>query len=232
MKYAVQTWIFSSLCVLAFSCSPAKYTSLDVSSEASQGVSPSDVPDQPNQLDETKQLDEAIDNPAPPPQSDLVSGIPDIDRETGSLIDDISKADPEFNASDVYSLKFGFLGGLFSKSLEKSYNENVCKLDVKWKAVLFSGSKTLKLEENRCAGFQRAQQVAAANGGSCSPQVGTQKQFKFGNIIHFNRSTELGADCKCYRRYDVFLLNGALLKKELRAFADSETCAAEFTEYK
>lgn len=228
MKFTVRTWVVGSLCVLVFSCSPAKYTSLDVSSEASQGVAPSQIPDQSEDC-----CNSGGDSaPAPLPPSDLISGIPDIDRETGSLIDDISKADPEFNASDVYSLKFGFLSGLFGKSLQKSYLENICKLDVKWKAVIFSGSKTIILDENKCAGFQRAQQVAAANGGACTPQVGTQKQFKFGNIIHFNRSTELGEDCICYRRYDVFLLNGALLKKEVRAFADSETCAAEFAEYK
>ena len=59
-----------------------------------------------------------------------------------------------------------------------------------------------------------------------------QKQFKIGNIIHFDRTTELGADCNCFRRYNVSLFKGALLKHEVRAFASNEVCAAEFPEYK
>jgi len=240
MNQSIKFLILSLCSLIWVSCAPAKFTEQDLSSQQSSsleqlGDNDAEPLPQPELPPVAELPSQPVDEPPPPSlPPDLTTGVPDIDREAGPVLDRIAEADPEFDASDVYLYKLGILFNLIGKQVQKKYlaAENSCKLEANWKIFLLSFSKTRSLDENKCSGFQRAIQVAAANGGSCTPQIGLQKQFKLGNIIQFNRSTELDAECKCYRKYDVQVVNGVLINHQVRAFASNEVCAAEFTEYK
>jgi hypothetical protein len=245
MKKLVKILVVNLMCLAWFACSPVKYSGVDVSSSMSPANYESGAPDpgplpQPSPHEDPL-IDPLVDqNSAPaaePPANlppDLITQIPEIDNQAGPLFDSISQADPEFKASDVFYFKFAAILNLFGVTVQKKYTAEPesCKLSAAYKILIIDFGKTRDLEINKCSGFQRASQVAAANGGSCTPQVGTQKNFKLGMLIDFDRTTELSADCKCFRLYQVKTFNGLLTNYKVLTFADNETCAAEFPETK
>jgi hypothetical protein len=245
MKKLVKILVVNLVCLTWFACSPVKYSGVDVSSSMAPTNYESGVPD-PGPLPQPSPQKDPLTDPlvdqngesqTEPPANlppELVTQVPEIDNEAGPLFNNIAQADPEFNASDVYYYRLGFIANLFSTLVQKKYSADPesCKLSASHKFLFFTSNSTRNLAVASCSGFQRANQVAKANNGSCTPQVGTQKHFRFGNIIEFDRTTELGADCTCFRHYEVSVINGVLLNHKVLTFADNETCAAEFPEYK
>ncbi|MGZ3727261.1 MAG: hypothetical protein ACXWQQ_15780 [Pseudobdellovibrio sp.] len=220
-------------CMTAWAgCNPVKYTSTEVQSPSQSldpGVGSSSVdPTAGSSVSGTNTVNDSGN-------SGVSTGTHDVDNETQPLMNALEQADPEFKASGAYYVKFNALGKLVNLLIQKKYavSPESCELSSKWNILFLSFGGNRNLQVDSCAGFQRAVKVAAAQpNGSCTPQVTASKQFNLPSFITFDRTTELGSDCLCFRRYKLSLFNGFPLSDEVRSFPDAETCASDFPEYK
>jgi hypothetical protein len=168
-------------------------------------------------------------------------GSADGDIDTGQPIDgvvdgffrDIEKVDPEFDRRSVYYARISIVQELISGIIQKVHDSSAktCKAQWAMKIVVavWNGSRNLSLP--KCAGFQRGLDIKAKN-GACSAKITDQRTFSLAPIIKIERTTELDANCLCFRRYRGELVGGKLVDHEVRVFLASDKCAAAFAEYR